>query len=130
MARVWLHSGNPPGAISPPWGGRDILGSNSEFARGRPRPQSVHRCTWCGSTGKVDMSSMTPLCKRCRKLGRTVRTAKSYMALHALRPLNASSASESTAELIHRRAARQAERTLNLIKVEVMPRKAQTSGSS
>ncbi|MFZ2178435.1 MAG: hypothetical protein WAW17_31285, partial [Rhodococcus sp. (in: high G+C Gram-positive bacteria)] len=127
MARVRLHTGNPDRAITPPWGGRDILGSNPEFARGKPRPNANAKCGWCGSESKVDRSSTPAYCTRCRALNQTIQRAKDYLALHALRPLGGSDASDSAEELTHRQAAMRAQTALNSMK---KPGKAKPGNSS
>lgn len=118
MARVRLHTGNPVRDSSPPWGARDIAGSNPEFARRRPpRPP---KCGWCGSTTRVDAS--TPRrCARCRKLEVVIAAANTYVASHGLRPIGGSEDSESDAELSHRRSALAARKKLNSVKLA--PRK-------
>lgn len=114
MARVRLHTGNPPGAFIPPGGARDVRGSNPEFAKLR-RPQRLPSCEWCGATAKVDAS--TPRrCKRCRKLEAVVASAASFMALHGLRALGGAVESDSDDELRLRQAARTAQRTLMTVK--------------
>lgn len=118
MARVRLHTGNPVRDSQPPWGARDIAGSNPEFAKHRP-PRSP-KCGWCGSTAEVDAS--TPRrCARCRKLEVVIAAAHSYVASHGLRPIGGSEDSESDAELSHRRSALAAQKKLN--SVNLAPRK-------
>lgn len=116
MARVRLHTGNPTRDTTPPWGARDVLGSNPEFVRGKPRPQAVPKCGWCGAGIKTGKTDTPAYCSRCRAHHQTIQAAKDYLAQHALRPLGGSDASESATELGHRRAALGAQKTLNSIK--------------
>lgn len=96
--RVRLHTGNPSGAYTPPWGGRDVKGSNPEFTQARPaKKPRTSACQWCGSTSKVDASSPRR-CKRCTNLEKIIAEATRYLALRGLRPLGGSLAADSAAE--------------------------------
>lgn len=113
MARVRLHTGNPVRDSSPPWGARDIAGSNPQFSKRSPR---VPSCQWCGGTGKVD--TVTPRrCARCRNLETVIATAHKYVASQGLRPIGGSEDSESDAELSQRRSALAARKKLNAVKL-------------
>ena len=126
MARVRLHTGNPPEVTVPVGGARDVRGSDPEFAHLR-RPGRTPLCQWCGGPSQVDGENPRR-CKRCRKLDNTISAAASYMATHGLRALGGSVESESDDELRHRQAARKAQSTLASVKQQ--PRKQSTAGKA
>lgn len=85
------------------------------------RRWSPGACVWCGDTDSVEAFRNEPRCATCREHEKVVDEARKFMGMYGLRPIGGTLQSDDEEEYEHRRAARDARRILNDIRLAEQP---------
>ncbi|MEE2031625.1 hypothetical protein [Rhodococcus chondri] len=87
----------------------------------KARRWSPGACVWCGDTDAVEVFRNEPRCATCREHETVVDEARKFMGMYGLRPIGGTLQSDDEEEYEHRRAARDARRVLNDIRLAEQP---------